>query len=39
MSGKGLDYWRQAWSDAGFVEAYQNVDYLLKRYARQSFNT
>lgn len=39
MSGKGLDYWRQAWSDAGFLAAYQNADYLLKRYARQSFNT
>ncbi|WP_454782311.1 hypothetical protein [Legionella sp. WA2022007384] len=39
MSGKGLPYWRQAWNDAGFLEDYQKADYLLKRYARQSFNT
>ncbi len=39
MSGKGLHYWRQAWKDAGFLEDYKNADYLLKRYARQSFTS
>ncbi|PWY55441.1 hypothetical protein DGG96_11725 [Legionella qingyii] len=39
MSGKGLAYWRQAWQDAGFGNNYENALYLLKRYARQSFNT
>ncbi|KTC92364.1 hypothetical protein OQJ18_10075 [Fluoribacter dumoffii] len=39
MSGKGLHYWRQAWDNAGFSKDYQNADYLLKRYARQSFTS
>ena len=39
MSGKGLPYWRKAWNDAKFLENYQIADYLLKHYARQTFNT
>lgn len=42
---KSIEYWRKAWDEAGTVlsgkdpKHYNNADYVLKRYARQSFNT